>query len=56
MALRRPLNGIMLALTLTLALLLSPSVVQAADPQVTVTRVQNLPNKLFYFDDTPVSH
>ena len=30
--------------------------VRADDPEVTVTRLQNLPNRLFYFDDTPVSH
>ncbi|CAD6575549.1 MAG: vacuolar protein sorting/targeting protein PEP1, partial [Tremellales sp. Tagirdzhanova-0007] len=28
--------------------------VRADDPEVTVTRLQNLPNRLFYFDDTPV--
>ena len=26
----------------------------AAPPEVTVTHIDNLPNKLFYFDDTPV--
>ncbi|KAL7422736.1 vacuolar protein sorting/targeting protein PEP1 [Cryptotrichosporon argae] len=31
---------------------LSPAL--AADPEVTITRLQNLPSRLFYFDDTPV--
>ncbi|WRT68442.1 uncharacterized protein IL334_005418 [Kwoniella shivajii] len=39
--------------SLALCLLFSP-IVTAGDPEVTVTRVENLPNRLFYFDDTPV--
>lgn len=42
----------MLALALTL---LSPLLVSAGEPEVTITRIENLPNRLFYFDDTPVS-
>ena len=30
--------------------------VMADDPEVTVTRVPNMPNNLFYFDDTSVSN
>lgn len=41
-------------LPLVLALL-APALVAAGDPEVTITRVENIPNKLFYFDDTPVS-
>ena len=39
-------------ISLLFAVLLS---VRADDPEVTVTRLQNLPNRLFYFEDTPVS-
>lgn len=45
----------MFALSLLALLAFSPMSVIAADPQVAVTRLENLPNKLFYFDDTPVS-
>lgn len=38
----------LLALTLAIPAL-------AGDPEVTVTRIENVPNRLFYFDDTPVS-
>ncbi|WVW85580.1 hypothetical protein I302_107618 [Kwoniella bestiolae CBS 10118] len=34
--------------------LLLPLLVLAGDPEVTVTRIENLPNRLFYFDDTLV--
>ncbi|WWC63338.1 uncharacterized protein I303_105938 [Kwoniella dejecticola CBS 10117] len=37
-----------------ICLIISPLVAFAGDPEVTVTRVENLPNRLFYFDDTPV--
>ncbi|OCF42192.1 signal sequence binding protein [Kwoniella heveanensis CBS 569] len=37
-----------------LAVLLSPLTVLAGDPEVTVNRIENLPNRLFYFDDTSV--
>lgn len=33
----------------------APLSVLAGDPEVTVSRIDNLPNRLFYFDDTPVS-
>jgi len=42
-------------LPLLLALALAPLAAMAKDPEVTVTRIENMPNKLFYFDDTPVS-
>jgi len=51
----RSTSTIMFALSLLALLALSPTAVMAADPEVTVTRLENLPNKLFYFDDTPVS-
>ena len=44
-----------LTFTLILGLLFVPTRALADDPQVTVTRMENLPNRLFYFDDTPVS-
>ena len=34
--------------------LLALGAVQAADPKVAVTRLKNLPSKLFYFEDTSV--
>ena len=45
----------MLGLSLLLGLALAPLASLAKDPEVTVTRVENVPNRLFYFDDTPVS-
>lgn len=33
----------------------APLSVLAGDPEVSVSRIENLPNRLFYFDDTPVS-
>lgn len=39
-----------------LTLALAPLWVTAGDPEVTITRVENLPNRLFYFEDTPVSY
>jgi hypothetical protein len=33
---------------------LGPLAAQGADPEVTITRLANLPSRLFYFDDTPV--
>lgn len=35
-------------------LLLALGAVQAAEPKVAVTRLKNLPSKLFYFEDTSV--
>lgn len=35
--------------------LLSAALTLAGKPEVTVTRIENIPNRLFYFDDTPVS-
>jgi hypothetical protein len=32
------------------------SAAQADDPKVAVTRIPNLPSKLFYFDDTTVRY
>ncbi|KIR51702.1 signal sequence binding protein [Cryptococcus gattii Ru294] len=32
----------------------APLSVLAGDPEVSVSRIENLPNRLFYFDDTPV--
>lgn len=46
---------LLFGLVLLLSLLLAP-LVKADDPQVSVTKLQNLPNKLFYFEDTPVSY
>lgn len=46
----------MLSLLLTLvAVTLGPLAAFAADPEVSITRIANLPSRLFYFDDTPVS-
>jgi hypothetical protein len=45
----------MFVLATILGLLLAPLAVLADDPQVTITRLENLPNRLFYFEDTPVS-
>jgi hypothetical protein len=42
-------------LSLFLSALLFVPLALADDPQVTITRFQNLPNRLFYFEDTPVS-
>ncbi|RXK41140.1 signal sequence binding protein [Tremella mesenterica] len=39
---------------LFLALTLFPLAALADDPEVTVTRFDNLPSRLFYFEDTPV--
>ncbi|WWD19083.1 hypothetical protein CI109_103541 [Kwoniella shandongensis] len=50
---RLPLNMIFI-FSLVLGLLLTPLGVSAGDPQVVVHKLQNLPNRLFYFDDTPV--
>ncbi|ODN82335.1 signal sequence binding protein [Cryptococcus wingfieldii CBS 7118] len=44
----------MLLLPALLGVLISALAALAADPQVTVNRIENLPNRLFYFDDTPV--
>lgn len=33
----------------------APLSVLAGDPEVSISRIENLPNRLFYFDDTPVS-
>lgn len=33
----------------------APLSVFAGDPEVSISRIENLPNRLFYFDDTPVS-
>ena len=33
---------------------LGPLAALSADPEVTITRLANLPSRLFYFDDTPV--
>lgn len=44
------------ALSTVLALVLAPLVALAADPEVSITRMANLPSRLFYFDDTPVCH
>ncbi|WVO13483.1 hypothetical protein L204_101103 [Cryptococcus depauperatus] len=45
---------VMLLLCVAFALLLGPLIAMAGDPEVTVNRIENLPNRLFYFDDTPV--
>lgn len=37
------------------AAVLAPLLAYAGDPEVTITRLANLPSRLFYFDDTPVS-
>ncbi|WVQ82331.1 hypothetical protein IAT38_004459 [Cryptococcus sp. DSM 104549] len=44
----------LLLLSLVVGLVLSPISALAGDPEVTVTKIENLPNRLFYFDDTPV--
>lgn len=41
--------------SLFLSVLLFVPLAVADDPQVTITRFHNLPNRLFYFEDTPVS-
>jgi len=41
-------------LSTLLAAALAPLAALAADPEVSVTRLANLPSRLFYFDDTPV--
>lgn len=50
----RPLSTTMIVLSAVLAFLISPLAALAGDPEVTITRFENLPNRLFYFDDTPV--
>jgi hypothetical protein len=37
-----------------LVAVLGPLAALAADPEVSITRLANLPSRLFYFDDTPV--
>ncbi|WVR07517.1 hypothetical protein IAU60_004559 [Kwoniella sp. DSM 27419] len=44
----------MIALVSLLAAVLLPLSVLGGDPQVSITRIENLPNRLIYFDDTPV--
>lgn len=53
----RPPNRTMAGLMSLLgSLVLLPFLAAAAGrPEVTITRLENLPNKMFYFDDTPVS-
>ena len=51
----RRLLGSMLPIYVLVVLLLGPLVAVADDPEVTVTRLENLPSRLFYFEDTPVS-
>jgi hypothetical protein len=41
-------------LSALLAAALGPLVALGADPEVTITRLANLPSRLFYYDDTPV--
>ena len=41
-------------LSALLAAALGPLAALGADPEVTITRLANLPSRLFYFDDTPV--
>jgi hypothetical protein len=41
-------------LSTIVAAALGPLAALAADPEVSVTRLANLPSRLFYFDDTPV--
>ena len=43
-----------LLLSFVFAILSLFPLVQAANPEVTITRLENLPNRLYYFDDTPV--
>ncbi len=45
----------LLILALFLGMVFSPIAVRADDPEVTITRLINPPNRMFYFDDTPVS-
>lgn len=40
---------------LSVGLIALAAVVRADAPEVTITKIENLPNRLFYFDDTPVS-
>lgn len=54
--LRPTLRGVMSCLLPLVIGLLAPLLVAAGDPEVTITRVENLPNRLFYFEDTPVSY
>ena len=49
-------RSVMSALALLMAFALAPVAITAKDPEVTVTRIENMPNKLFYFDDTQVSN
>ncbi|ORY35539.1 hypothetical protein BCR39DRAFT_567933 [Naematelia encephala] len=51
---RQYCNLVGFVLTLVLGLFFVPAGVLADDPEVTITRLDNLPNRLFYFDDTPV--
>ena len=46
--------SIMTRFSLLLVFALAPMAAMAKDPEVTVTRIENMPNKLFYFDDTQV--
>jgi hypothetical protein len=46
----------MMILSTLIMALLSPLATLAANPEVSITRLANLPSRLFYFDDTPVSH
>jgi hypothetical protein len=48
-------RSIMSGFSVLLALLLASMAAMAKDPEVTVTRIENMPNKLFYFEDTQVS-
>lgn len=38
------------------AAVLGPLLALAGDPEVSITRLANLPSRLFYFDDTPVGY
>lgn len=49
-----PGPGGMRVVVLALCALLIPLLAIAGDPEVTITRLENLPNRLIYFDDTPV--
>jgi hypothetical protein len=46
------LSFLVLSLILGLSLAVLPAL--ADEPEVTITRLENLPSKLIYFDDTPV--
>lgn len=45
----------LLLFIITVIFSVAPLSVLAGDPEVSVSRIENLPNRLFYFDDTPVS-